>query len=211
MGGFLKLIFMNKTFVFVDGYNLYHSLMAHAGWDKYRWLDLKKLAEHYLYKQDELSKIFYFSAIAKWAPTKIVKHNFYIEALKSTGVDIVLGKFKKVTKICRAKCKRKYVTYEEKETDVNIALWMLKEAIANRYDKALIISGDSDLIPGIKTMRELFPQIRIDILVPRKGKTILRQGDSGSNLKEKYLKKSLLPNKLKLKNGKVITAPKGWA
>jgi uncharacterized LabA/DUF88 family protein len=35
--------------------------------------------------------------------------------------------------------------YEEKETDVNIAIAMIKDAAQDVYDTAILVSGDTDL------------------------------------------------------------------
>jgi hypothetical protein len=72
------------------------------------------------------------------------------------GVKIIYGEFKKRDKFCRI-CKKTYQTFEEKQTDVNIAIQLFKLSIQEKYDKALIISGDSDLIPSIEAVKSTFP------------------------------------------------------
>jgi uncharacterized LabA/DUF88 family protein len=48
-----------------------------------------------------------------------------------------------------------FTTFEEKETDVNLALKIFEDAFFDNYDRAIIISGDSDIIPVIATIRRL--------------------------------------------------------
>ncbi len=50
-----------------------------------------------------------------------------------------------------------FQTYEEKETDVNIALHILKGAFRDEYDVAYIFSADSDISPAVTMCRKLFP------------------------------------------------------
>src|ERR1700722_14334317 len=50
---------------------------------------------------------------------------------------------------------RSWPSYEEKETDVNIAVSIVADAAAASSDLALIISADSDLCPAIRTARSL--------------------------------------------------------
>ena len=75
---------------------------------------------------------------------------------------------KRVTKKCR-KCYKKYQTFEEKETDVNIALYLLRMAFQNKFDKFFLIIGDTDLIPAVKMIREYFPNKKSHIIIPING------------------------------------------
>ncbi|GAJ06134.1 unnamed protein product, partial [marine sediment metagenome] len=55
---------------------------------------------------------------------------------------------------------------EEERTDVNIAIYLFKLAIQDKFDKAYIISGDSDLIPSIEAVKILFPHKQIGVTIP---------------------------------------------
>jgi hypothetical protein len=57
---------------------------------------------------------------------------------------------------CRA-CGSVWRSYEEKETDVNIAVSLVADAAGAASDIALIVSADSDLCPAIRTARALSP------------------------------------------------------
>ena len=57
-------------------------------------------------------------------------------------------------------------SHEEKETDVNIALYLLDAAYQDLYDRALILTADSDLAPAIRMVRKRFPQKSIKLLQP---------------------------------------------
>lgn len=46
---------------------------------------------------------------------------------------------------------------QEKMTDVNIAMHLFSDAVENRFDTALLISGDADLVPVVQTVHSLFP------------------------------------------------------
>jgi len=52
----------------------------------------------------------------------------------------------------------KYQTYEEKRTDVNIAIKILEDAFLKKYDRAIIMSGDSDIVPSIESVKKNFPE-----------------------------------------------------
>src|SRR5580693_9334184 len=140
---------MAKVICFVDGFNLYHALdyfesgPNHNKFRKYKWLNLKKLASMFVFGKDTLEEVLYFTTIATWDAGKTVRHKLYIKALESQGVHTIYGEFKRKKKHCRL-CGGDFPSVEEKQTDVNIALRLLVRAIQERYDKAIIISGDTD-------------------------------------------------------------------
>ena len=104
------------------------------------------------FEQDTLEKVILFTAFATWDPGKVARHKLFIRANESVGVEVVYGEFKRKDKHCRV-CKGKYQTFEEKQTDVNIALSLFRLAVTDQYDRAVIVSGDTDLIPSIKAVR----------------------------------------------------------
>lgn len=53
-------------------------------------------------------------------------------------------------------------------TDVNIATQILIDAYQDKYDMAMLISGDSDLVPPIKAMHKIFNKKRVFVVFPPK-------------------------------------------
>ena len=199
-----------KVIAFIDGFNLYHSLAANSETKKYRWLDLKKLSHLFVKKSEVLTDIYYFTALAKWDQGKVARHKEYIKALETTGIKVVYGNFKYVTKKCR-KCHKIYQTFEEKETDVNIGLHLLKLAFQNEFEKFLLLTGDSDLTPALKMIREHLPNKESHIIIPINGRawSLKNIADSSSKIKMKHLKSSLFPDTINLNPG-AITKPDKW-
>ena len=79
---------MSKTriSVYIDGFNLYHSTLQFAH-PTYRWLNLMELCRRIINpKTEEISDVYYFSALAEWLPEKAKKHLLYIKALRTVGV-----------------------------------------------------------------------------------------------------------------------------
>jgi len=201
---------MARVSFFIDGFNLYHAL-DNDSFQCFKWLNLRNLAELYLRKQDCISDVFYFSALAIWNPEKIQRHNFYIQANKFFGVKPIYGEFRKVTKCCRD-CNSIYSTYEEKETDVNIAIKLYQQAYKNSYDIAIILSGDSDQIPAIRAIKKDFPEKRIGIMIPpgRKAELLKREANFYYKIKHEHLAASMLPESITLTNGSQIHCPEQW-
>ena len=67
----------------------------------------------------------------------------------------VLGRFKEKERSCRA-CKATWKDHEEKETDVNIGLALARDAYENCFDRAVLITGDSDLTPAVRLVKAKF-------------------------------------------------------
>ena len=55
---------------------------------------------------------------------------------------------------------------EEKQTDVNIALNLYRDAAKGLADSFVICSNDSDLIPAVKAIRQDFPALQLGLVAP---------------------------------------------
>lgn len=154
---------MRSSF-FIDGFNLYHALRRLDG-AHLKWVNLRALMERQTSRSETISTIYYFSAYADWLPGPRSRHEKYVSALSATGVEIILGNFKKKDRYC-SHCKQTTIGHEEKETDVNIALCMLNEAYKDSYDRAYVVSRDSDLKPAIAMVRSVFPHKEIVVVAP---------------------------------------------
>jgi uncharacterized LabA/DUF88 family protein len=196
--------------VYIDGFNLYHSTLQHTHPDC-RWLNLRELSNRLINpKTEEITAVYYFSALTTWLPNRAKKHLLYIHALRTVGVKDVLGKFNLRDRKCPL-CKSRYQAHEEKKTDINIAISLLSDAVANKFDTALILSGDSDLAPVTTKLKELCPGKKIGIIVPQNQSAMhLKQhADFFKKIQDRDLKKSLLPEHVTY-NGTLITAPADW-
>lgn len=164
---------MTRVAAFIDGFNLYHALDK-LGWNaaartkshKYKWLNLWALMDRLVAgKSEELVAVHYFSAYAKWLQDPHERHQKYVAALETVGVNVVMGHFKAKDRYCR-KCGASWTGYEEKETDVNIGLWILNEARKGRLEKVLLVSRDSDQKPTVEMIRREFPKIDVWVVAP---------------------------------------------
>jgi uncharacterized LabA/DUF88 family protein len=81
------------------------------------------------------------------------------------------------------------LSVEEKQTDVNIALKLFEPAVQDGYDKAMIISGDTDLLPAAKTVRSIFPFKSIGVVIPigRSSEDFKKNADFHFKMKEHQL------------------------
>jgi uncharacterized LabA/DUF88 family protein len=150
---------------YVDGFNLYHALLRFRD-PKVEWLDLAKLCHRLILpKTERIQAIKYFSAYAHWLPDPMERHQEYVKALEATGVIALMGHFKNKDRECKA-CGAQWVAHEEKETDVSIGITMLNDAYKGQYERAYLITRDSDLMPAIKMVRTEFPEKQIVAVAP---------------------------------------------
>ena len=156
---------MTRVVAFVDGFNLYHAIHD-LGRPHLKWVDLRRLVEAFAPRpQYVLTRVTYCSAFATWRPDAYRRHRTYVRALDATGVVTLMGKFKEKERRCRA-CGASWKDHEEKETDVNLALQLLDGAHRDLFDRALLISGDSDLAPAVRMVKALYPSKEVRILMP---------------------------------------------
>lgn len=151
---------------YVDGFNLYHSIKA-LNDDKLKWLSLYSLANLLIPTRDEyVATVKYFSAIAhKRGIDSVKRHESYIYALKSEGVECIMGRFKGQPRKCR-NCGSTWSHPEEKETDVNIAIQLVADAFEDIFDVCYLISADTDLVPPLQMIKKKLPQKTIVAVSP---------------------------------------------
>jgi uncharacterized LabA/DUF88 family protein len=101
---------------------------------------------------------------------------------------------------------------EEKKTDVNIAVALLDDAYDDRFDIAVVVSGDSDLAPPIVSVLNRFPEKRVVVAFPprRQSSELRRVASAAIPISEAKIRASRLPNPVILTSGHRLLAPRGW-
>ena len=203
---------MNRVSIFIDGFNLYHALDGNPAYHKYKWLDLEKFSRCFIAPEDSIMDVFYFTAYVTWNPQKLARHQIYVKALQLAGVKPVFGAFRMKDNTCR-KCHKPYRIPEEKQTDVNIAINLFQTAIADTWDTALIISGDSDLIPAIEAVKKTFPAKQVGIAIPigRRAEELKQVTDFHRKVKQKHLQTCQFDNAITIDANNVLQRPTTWS
>ncbi|HCU24324.1 MAG TPA: NYN domain-containing protein, partial [Deltaproteobacteria bacterium] len=124
--------------------------------------------------------------------------------------DTIYGEFKRKDKYCD-RCKRSFPGFEEKQTDVNIAIELFRQAVNDTYDTAVILSGDSDLIPAIKANKNTFPNKTVKLVLPpnRQSESLKHVCHSFMRMKEKHLIANQFPEKIMI-DGTSLEKPRDW-
>jgi uncharacterized LabA/DUF88 family protein len=203
---------LSRVIAYIDGFNLYYGLRAQFG-RKYHWLDLEALCSHVLRPGQNLASVEYFTATVREPHTSFLRQSAYLEALgeRCPRVRVHVGRFQRKTVRCRA-CGASWATYEEKESDVGLAVAVVKDAVRDRFDTALLISADSDLCPAILTAKELAPGKRVIAMFPprRRSDDIRRVTDGLLRIDQRMLRQSQLPAKVIKATGGAIERPAYW-
>ena len=215
-----------RVFGFIDGFNLYHALNKldraanyadETKYRKYKWLNLWALISQFVLAETEtLAGVQYFTAYPNWpgSEDKRRRHEGYVGALRSQGVTVTLGEFKRKETECRF-CKGVFESPVEKQTDINIALALINSA--PKYDKAILLTGHSDQVSVVKMLRDLYPGKQYVSLAPigRSAKDLAKACGKRFVMTEQHLMDSQLPNPLPVvRNGKQTGAafvkPTAW-
>ncbi|MEI6176045.1 MAG: NYN domain-containing protein [Verrucomicrobiota bacterium] len=149
-----------KTFLYIDGFNLYYSALKDT---PLRWLDPVALASTAFPRNRIVTTKFFTAKVTPLPhdPRQPDRQQAYWRALRTLpALEIIEGDFR--TRKVRAKVVNPppntievYKT-EEKGSDVNLGAHLLMDGFLNCYDAAIVITGDSDLVTPIQmACREL--------------------------------------------------------
>lgn len=211
---------MRVTFL-IDGFNLYHSLcnaQFDLGGQPTKWLNIKSLCKSYLHlfgREASLQDIYYFSALATHRiardPDVIVRHEKFISCLKNERIRIDLSRFKSKDIKC-PKCGHNYLKYEEKETDVKLALKLLELFIEDSCDLVVFVSGDTDLAPAFRTAKQLFPHKEVCFAFPynRHNRQLEELAPKSFKIKKEQYVRHQFSDPFSLVDGSKISKPSKW-
>lgn len=200
-----------RVAVYVDGFNIYFGMLE-AGLEKLKWLNLRTLTESLLKPNQKLEEIKYFTSRVSNNPDKQKRQSIYLEALESVGIKIYYGHYQRDKVECKL-CGNIWANYNEKMTDVNIATQMIIDAYQDKYDMAMLISGDSDLVPPIKAVHECFSNKRVFVAFPPKryNSSVALQAKGSLTLGRAKLSKSQFPEEVQKADGFVLKKPAEWS
>lgn len=215
MGGTLRADLM-KTNVYVDGFNLYYGAVKGT---PYKWLDIRKYCE-LAFPKATINEVHYCTAIvkdAKWDPQQSTRQRAFIRALETTGVEVHYGSFQSnVVSMPLAKSPRtgsrmvQVIKTEEKGSDVALGALLVAHGYQGRYESAIVISNDSDLILPIQIVRTEL-HLPIGILNPHKkfAAALVKVATFQKQMRTGVLKASQFPDQLNDQHG-TITKPASW-
>ncbi len=203
-----------RAWVFVDGYNFYYWIKNSPALHlSQTWCDFSKLAtDHLLEEPFRLEKIQYFTALVhdvalETSPGEGRRQEVWIEALKTIKcLAIIYGRHRPEKNRLR----------KEKLTDVNIAVELVLGAVQHGYDKAILLSGDTDLIPAVRAITSRLDVSKlVNIWLPPSAPSSQWQRHLNSprvqirQLRPEMIVKSRFPDRI-FHGGKVIESDLRW-
>ena len=203
-----------RVITYIDGFNLYFGLRA-KGWRRYYWLDVHLLAQNLLKSHQELMAVQYFTSRVSASssdPGQVKRQSTYLEAIQTLPITTMSFGHYLNKKIECQKCGNSWMANEEKMTDVNIAVAMLTDAYQNRFDTALLISGDSNLTGPLLEIRQHFPNKRVVVAFPpeRQSARLKKEAHAYFVISRKTLKDSQFPDYVPKSDGFVLSRPQEW-
>lgn len=203
-----------RTVVYVDGFNLYYGALKGT---PYKWLDLQKLCQ-FLLPKNQIIGIKYFTAKVSARPNdpgQPTRQQTYLRALRTLpNLEIIFGHFLAheiyMPLANNPNQSVKVIKTEEKGSDVNIAAHLVNDGHKGRYEVAVLITNDSDLLEPLKIARyEL--NLPVGILNPQKrpSRVLVQHASFIKKIRSGVLRTSQFPQVVRDANG-TFHKPRGW-
>ena len=140
---------MARISIFIDGANFYYGIRS----INKRYTDFKFDFNKFIRDQvgnNQLVDIYYYNAsLKKDMNAELFRQQqmFFDRLRKIENLNLILCKRQRRT------TKDGQETFTIKGDDIHLAINMLRDAYENKYDKAILISGDGDFSPLVKYVR----------------------------------------------------------
>ena len=206
-----------RTNIYVDGFNLYYGALRKT---PHRWVNLNTLFQ-YLLPKNPIQSIKYFTALVSARPNDLnapARQKLYLRALSTIPeLSVHFGHFlvhqvtmPLVVPVGEPQQYVKVIKTEEKGSDVNLATHLLHDAHMNKFDVAVVVSNDSDLLGPIKIVRNELCK-KVGVINPQKNpsRAILPHIDFIKQIRSGVLQASQFPKQLSDARG-LFTKPPSW-
>jgi NYN domain len=212
------LFFSMRTFIYIDGFNLYYGALKDT---PYKWLNLDTLCRLLLAQHHTIDRIKYFTARVSARPDdpdQPTRQQIYFRALHTIPhLDIILGHF--LTSHVRMRLVHppphgprtaEVIKTEEKGSDVNLASHLLSDGYRGFYEAAVLITNDSDLLEPVRMVRQ---QLGLPIGIlnphPQASRVLVQQATFVRQIRPRVLRASQFPNPMTDARG-IFHKPASW-
>jgi uncharacterized LabA/DUF88 family protein len=167
---------MDRVAIFVDGSNFYHALKGRFGHAKIRFDALARVLTNRAPDRTLLRVYYYNAAYDQVADSKAyAKQQRFFDSLRRTPyLALNLGRLERRPPDWSgidAEGRRQIeailgeplpeYTYVEKGVDVQLAVDMVKLAVANTYEVAVLVSADGDFAPAVELVKQLGKHVEV--------------------------------------------------
>lgn len=218
-----------KTFVYVDGFNLYYRALKGKAIGR-KWLNIHELVRRAMPADASIEKINYYTADISAIPDSDApkRQREYLRALETVPcVAIHKGRFlvsrpmmyldesltfspKPTQKQAPPPRFAKVVKTEEKGTDVNLGVHLVRDAFAGSFEQAVVVSNDTDLVEAIRIVVE---DLNLPVFLVSAGgrqSATLNRLAAGVKFAKRHIKRCQFPAAIAVEDGEDIRKPDGW-
>lgn len=219
-----------RTIVYVDGFNLYYRMLKQR--PAMKWLDQLALAKAVLNPQHQISQLnYYIARVSARAhdPHAPARQATYLKALATVPeIRVHEGSFmtsepwmplavppqsKPNNYIWNlpAPVTVRVIKSEEKGSDVNLGVHLVRDAFLNAFDVGVVITNDSDLAEPIRIAVQEAGK-RVGLLVPVKYPTqsLMNVASFHLHIRPGHLARAQFPATINLPDGTQISKPATW-
>lgn len=219
-----------RTFVYIDGFNLYYRMQK----DKphLKWVNPLLMAANALDPRHHITRVnYYIARVSARAhdPQAPARQATYLNALSTVPeVRIHEGSFmtSEPWMVLAVPLQAKPTTYdwtlpgpemvkviktEEKGSDVNLGVHLVRDAFTNAFDVAVVITNDSDLVEPIRIATQEACK-RVGLLVPVKypNHSLMSVASFYLRLRPGHLAAAQFPSPVVMPDGTLIAKPATW-
>lgn len=212
-----------RTICYIDGFNLYYGLRE-SGLRHCYWLNVREMAASLVKLPHVLSGTKYFTArvsgthphddaikAAERQASRLRQQTFLETLATLKALEIFEGRYLLKRDHCR-QCNADFYRAEEKMTDVRIATEMVADAFLDRFDSAMLVSADGDLVPPVLTVKRHFPHKRIVVAFPpnRFSFHLSQVADATLKVWPRTLERCQFPDEVRKADGTILRRPAQW-
>jgi uncharacterized LabA/DUF88 family protein len=170
---------------------------------------------------NSVERIRYFTAPVggKLDPGQPVRQQIYLRAISANPlVSIHLGTFLTTNKVrplahplSGGPTHAEIINSEEKGSDVNLASHLIHDACLDRFDVALVLSQDTDLLEPIRIVRvDHAKPVGVVVLDGKEPGRLAKSASFKRDITGARLHAAQLPDSILLPNGRSVSRPTTW-
>lgn len=219
-----------RTIVYIDGFNLYYRMLKARPESK--WLNPLRLAQNVLSSVNNITQVnYYIARVSARAhdPLAPARQATYLKALDTVPeVKIHEGSFMLSRPWMQlatppsakppgyvwtnpAPTLVRVIKSEEKGSDVNLGVHLVRDAFTDAFDVGVVITNDTDLVEPIRiAIEEAGKQVGLLIPVNNPSQSLTSVASFVRHIRPGHLSQSQFANPLTLPDGNMLQKPSTW-
>jgi uncharacterized LabA/DUF88 family protein len=220
-----------RTIVYVDGFNLYYRMLKDR--PALKWVNQLELARAILSTDHQIVRVnYYIARVSARAhdPDAPARQAVYLKALRSVPeITVHEGTFMisepwmplAAPPQCRpngyvwnlpAPDRVRVIKSEEKGSDVNLGVHLVRDAFTDAFDAAVVITNDTDLVEPIRiAVQEAGKRVGLLVPVNYPSQSLIDVSSFHLRIRPGHLRRAQFPPTVALADGTLVVRPLTWA